>query len=136
MPQPQSCPKGAGQVCGFSAQLPGGCTLHAAAKCAGRRLSMAAWRWQPCCSPRIRQAGRRRIGGPFRNVDSEWISLSFFYHETWGCVCVCGDIRGHMGDSSLLSGSCSVPRLSSTLVICARPCARRATSFILITYKA
>ena len=48
-------------------------------------------------APPADQAGRRRIVGPFRDVDSEWISLVFTtpsYHETWGS---CGDIRGSWG---------------------------------------
>lgn len=98
-------------MCGFSEQLPGGCTL---ARCTLRQSAPAGdCQWPLDVGSRAaprgsgRQAGAASVG---RSVT--WIPSGFdsFLPRN---LDLCGDIRGH-GDSNLLSGSCSVPRLSST----------------------
>lgn len=103
-------------MCGLSEQLPGGggCTLHA-------RSGKVRWPaivngrfgvGSRAAPPRIRQAGAASLGRSATWIPSGFHSFLLLRPTTrlGGRVVIFG---GH-GDSSLLSGSCSVPRLSST----------------------
>lgn len=111
---PQSCPNGAGQVCVFSEQLPGGCTLWQK----WYRLALAAVH-RAAARPAVPRGSGRQAGTCPHRWTVPWrgfqIPLSFLPRNPGGCVmCVVILRESCMGGGFqfyCLSGWRFVPRL-------------------------